>query len=116
MKQYQNHSRRNAFTLVELLVVCCIIAVLAAILFPSFAQARNKLRQEQNTPTVARILTPAEQHHQAYLERQKMVYIMQKFASPVGWMVGGYMLMFAFSSVKTWGEYLQIKQALRPVA
>lgn len=38
------HCRRG-FTLIELLVVIAIIAILAAILFPVFAQARAKARQ-----------------------------------------------------------------------
>jgi prepilin-type N-terminal cleavage/methylation domain-containing protein/prepilin-type processing-associated H-X9-DG protein len=37
--------RRQGFTLIELLVVIAIIAILAAILFPVFAQARESARQ-----------------------------------------------------------------------
>jgi len=35
----------RGFTLIELLVVIAIIAILAAILFPVFAKAREKARQ-----------------------------------------------------------------------
>lgn len=38
-------SRRNGFTLIELLVVIAIIAILAAILFPVFARARENARR-----------------------------------------------------------------------
>jgi prepilin-type N-terminal cleavage/methylation domain-containing protein len=38
-------AKRRAFTLIELLVVIAIIAILAAILFPVFAKAREKARQ-----------------------------------------------------------------------
>jgi prepilin-type N-terminal cleavage/methylation domain-containing protein/prepilin-type processing-associated H-X9-DG protein len=41
----QSGVRTEGFTLIELLVVIAILAILAAILFPVFARAREKARQ-----------------------------------------------------------------------
>ena len=46
---------RNGFTLIELLVVIAIIAILAAILFPVFAQARAKARQTSCTSNMKQV-------------------------------------------------------------
>jgi len=45
MKLKTQHPRREAFTLIELLVVIAVIGILAAILFPVFAQARERARR-----------------------------------------------------------------------
>ncbi len=44
-KEAQSMRSGRGFTLIELLVVIAIIAILAAILFPVFAQARESARQ-----------------------------------------------------------------------
>jgi len=55
--------QRRGFTLIELLVVIAIIAILAAILFPVFARAREKARQSSCLSNVKQIMLA----HNAYM-------------------------------------------------
>ena len=61
-----NH--RKAFTLIELLVVIAIIAILAAILFPVFATAREKARQTSCLSNEKQLALAMIQYSQDYDE------------------------------------------------
>ena len=61
-------SRRPAFTLVELLVVIAIIAILAAILFPVFARARENGRRASCQSNLKQIGVGLIQYSQDYDE------------------------------------------------
>jgi prepilin-type N-terminal cleavage/methylation domain-containing protein/prepilin-type processing-associated H-X9-DG protein len=61
--------RRTGFTLIELLVVIAIIAILAAILFPVFARAREKARQASCSSNLKQLGIAAMMYAQDYDER-----------------------------------------------
>ncbi len=60
---------RRGFTLIELLVVIAIIAILAAILFPVFSQAREKARQASCTSNSRNMAMASMQYINDYDER-----------------------------------------------
>jgi prepilin-type N-terminal cleavage/methylation domain-containing protein/prepilin-type processing-associated H-X9-DG protein len=69
----RNHSSSvrsadSGFTLIELLVVIAIIAILAAILFPVFAQAREKARQTSCLSNLKQMGTALMMYAQDYDE------------------------------------------------
>jgi len=61
-------TKKSAFTLIELLVVIAIIAILAAILFPVFAQAREKARAITCVSNMKQIGLAIIQYQQDYDE------------------------------------------------
>src|SRR5688500_11950554 len=61
--------KNKGFTLIELLVVIAIIAILAAILFPVFAQAREKARQSVCLSNSKQIGMGATMYAQDYDDR-----------------------------------------------
>jgi prepilin-type N-terminal cleavage/methylation domain-containing protein/prepilin-type processing-associated H-X9-DG protein len=65
MKARANHA---GFTLIELLVVIAIIAILAAILFPVFAKARENARKASCSSNLRQLSLSAAQYSQDYDE------------------------------------------------
>jgi len=65
---------KRGFTLIELLVVIAIIAILAAILFPVFAKAREKARQSSCLSNVKQIMVATLAYAQDYDEMLNELY------------------------------------------
>lgn len=63
-----NETRNCGFTLIELLVVIAIIAILAAILFPVFARAREKARQSSCLSNLKQMATATQMYLQDFDE------------------------------------------------
>ncbi len=74
-------SKKSGFTLIELLVVIAIIAILAAILFPVFAQAREKARAITCVSNLNQIGTALMMYTQDYDE----AYPEASFMANTGW-------------------------------
>lgn len=65
----RQHAAHPGFTLIELLVVIAIIAVLAAILFPVFSQAREKARSTACLSNLKQLGTATQMYMQDYDEK-----------------------------------------------
>lgn len=80
-------ANRDGFTLIELLVVIAIIAILAAILFPVFAKARENARKASCASNLKQIGTASMMYSQDYDE--KIVPLRATEYSISGWGCAG---------------------------
>jgi len=92
---------RQAFTLIELLVVIAIIAILAAILFPVFAQAREKARAISCLSNLKQAGTAYQMYTQDYDETTPL----QKSNATIA-AGGGYWYFLIQPYIKNWGVML----------
>ena len=74
LSNHQSHNvgKRTGFTLIELLVVIAIIAILAAILFPVFARARENARRTSCSSNLKQIGLGFMQYTQDYDEKMPL--------------------------------------------
>jgi len=77
--------KRRAFTLIELLVVIAIISILAAILFPVFARARESARRTSCLSNLKQIGLGMMMYVQDYDERFPAAYFRMDASNVVDW-------------------------------
>jgi prepilin-type N-terminal cleavage/methylation domain-containing protein/prepilin-type processing-associated H-X9-DG protein len=75
LRFFRLRRHRRAFTLIELLVVIAIIAILAAILFPVFAQAREKARSASCQSNLKQMALGVLMYAQDFDEKYPPVYV-----------------------------------------
>jgi prepilin-type N-terminal cleavage/methylation domain-containing protein/prepilin-type processing-associated H-X9-DG protein len=100
MQTQSKQTVKQGFTLIELLVVIAIIAILAAILFPVFARARENARRSSCASNLKQISLGALQYSQDYDEK----------VLPTQTAVGG---TIYFAWVDIIDPYLKSRQVLR---
>jgi len=86
----RRNSVKRGFTLIELLVVIAIIAILAAILFPVFARARENARKSSCQNNLKQLVLGFKQYINDFDERYPLVEVTgnnasTSYAPPYGW-------------------------------
>ena len=110
--------RRRGFTLIELLVVIAIIAILAAILFPVFAKAREKARQSSCASNVKQLGLGLLQYAQDYDESLPARYTAatNQWVNVIDPYVKSQQLWVCPSTRATSYGYQEIYLSIRPIA
>ncbi len=86
MKTVISKNRKaQGFTLIELLVVIAIIAILAAILFPAFAKARESARRTSCSSNMKQIGIAITQYTQEFDEQYPMLHFNNDAGQEVRW-------------------------------
>jgi len=98
MEEETRIMKRSGFTLIELLVVIAIIAILAAILFPVFAKAREKARQSSCLSNVKQMMLGVLTYAQDYDER--LPFQWQNIVNPTHIVIG----QTVATNYYTWAE------------
>jgi prepilin-type N-terminal cleavage/methylation domain-containing protein/prepilin-type processing-associated H-X9-DG protein len=93
-------SKRRGFTLIELLVVIAIIAILAAILFPVFAQAREAARKASCISNLKQIGMGVLMYAQDYDEE----FPMGTYPGPRNWEVNPE--VYSYPTPPSWADCL----------
>jgi prepilin-type N-terminal cleavage/methylation domain-containing protein/prepilin-type processing-associated H-X9-DG protein len=83
-----NFRQRRAFTLIELLVVIAIISILAGMIFPSFARAREMARRTSCLSNMKQVGLGVAQYIQDYDERYPLAGNYQSWNKGGHWVAG----------------------------
>jgi prepilin-type N-terminal cleavage/methylation domain-containing protein/prepilin-type processing-associated H-X9-DG protein len=103
--------RRSAFTLIELLVVIAIIAILAAILFPVFAQAKMAAKKTASLSNMKQLELSAQMYATDYDDMFHLIRATVPNPDPLNWAFGSEDMLQPY--VKNYGLFFDPADAYK---